>query len=359
MSFNHSNGPVEGPVSVSSGNHATTLDTDIRGSPNRSSRTAVPISRSPRRNAPGPLKPMIVRYRLTILLLILAALLFGFTVFFAWNSTQYNPLSKSFLSPQPSRTILALNNLSHILVMILTVLAADAFETVRWALASSRRGISSFNFLVLSQSTGPLGVLYLLLFNSMSGSLHPFFLGRIHSIWGLIRYIFWFFNTRLFLIVLHLGVGVVLLADVTIQTTWSDVANQFQANLTGLSPFDPELAVAFHEAQIYWQYYPAAFTDDTLVTTIPPVTCAGTDCLSYFFPGGLGVISPNPAEQTGHQGATGVIVYDTPGYQIEYYPISTSEAVLNRDSDCHVYGWSGAALQICVKQSGNDIITGD
>ena len=123
------------------------------------------------------------RFLTTWLLMTFTSLWLGFTIFFAWNSTLANPFIQSLLPSKPSHTITALNLLSHVTVFLLQVLASNVFESLRWVFACTRNGVSSFGFMVMSRATGPLGVLYLLLFNSKTGTFW-----RGHRLWGLQRF---------------------------------------------------------------------------------------------------------------------------------------------------------------------------
>ena len=120
------------------------------------------------------LKSTFAQFRLTWLLIVGTACWIGFTVFYAYNAMLNDPLSKKLIFPKASRTILILNALSHITVLLLQLIASNVFDAVRWALAGINKGVSSFTFNVLSRATGPLGVAYLLLFNSTTGKVRPF-----------------------------------------------------------------------------------------------------------------------------------------------------------------------------------------
>lgn len=102
-------------------------------------------------------------------------------------------------------------------------------------------------------------------------------------------------------------------------------------------------------------------TDQAVVTMIPPLTCTGSSCLSYFIPGPITVVkfdsnSP-PIGKDNFSDATAFIVNDAPGYQIEYSPVTSEDPPL-LEIDCQMYGMPFAALLICVKQVGNSMIGG-
>jgi len=119
----------------------------------------------------------------TWLLLLFTSAWLGFTIFFAWDSTVVDPFVPTLLPlSRASYTLTIINILSHGTVMLLQSLASSVFETIRWARACSAQGISSFGFLVLSRATAPLGVSYLLLSNSATGTFW-----NEHRLWGLQR----------------------------------------------------------------------------------------------------------------------------------------------------------------------------
>jgi hypothetical protein len=104
-----------------------------------------------------------------------------FTVFFAYNATLGVPLFANLVFA-PSSTITVLNVLSHVTVVLLQLVTSDVFEAVRWTLASSQKGISSFTFLALSRATSSMGVLYLIGHSSPDNSGHRVLTG--HRFWG-------------------------------------------------------------------------------------------------------------------------------------------------------------------------------
>lgn len=116
----------------------------------------------------------------------MTALLSGFctifTVIFAYNCSLSKPMSIMLLPSKSTDTILILNLLSHGSIQLLSLLTSQAFEAARWALASSKNGISASSFLVLSRATRLLGV-----FDFFRG--HSVVLKRDgHQVWGLQRY---------------------------------------------------------------------------------------------------------------------------------------------------------------------------
>jgi hypothetical protein len=77
----------------------------------------------------------------------------GFTIFFAHNCSLEAPRSRTLIFSDPKRTILALNILSQITIFLLSQLTNGLFENVRWAFASSKRGIPALSFYAMGPST--------------------------------------------------------------------------------------------------------------------------------------------------------------------------------------------------------------
>lgn len=119
----------------------------------------------------------------TWILSLIAAAWVIFTICFAYNCTLLNPFSTSLLFSKPENTLLMLNILSHGTIILLKDLASSAFEAVRWAFASSKKGVSASNFIGMSRATNALGVLGLVF--SRYGS---YGLGKDgYRLWGLQR----------------------------------------------------------------------------------------------------------------------------------------------------------------------------
>src|SRR5213078_2429230 len=96
--------------------------------------------------------------------------------------------------------------------------------------------------------------------------------------------------------------------------------------IAGLAPIDPRLSDPIPLAII--NFYFLAFTrsilsDSTFVTGVPPVKCSGSQCKSYFFPGGLDQVRTQQGgrnaslfEVTGSKEASAVIIHNAPGYHL-------------------------------------------
>jgi len=160
---------------------------------------------------------------------------------------------------------------------------------------------------------------------------------------------------------LHLGLGFALLAQVTFQVTWTDVVSTVHFTSAGLSPFNASIidAEALDNLPVFfWATFPSVLSDGRYVTSAPRYTDAcksNPTCTSVFLPGGRSLLNPAPTRQ--NSSATALVVYDAPGAQIEFYPVSSEDPTLST-TDCHVYGYAGQGIQLCVKSVGNDFIAG-
>lgn len=98
----------------------------------------------------------------TWLLAFFAACWITFTIYFAYNCTLEKPLSTTLIFSSPDNTLLALNILSHGTILFLKELTSAVFEAVRWAFASSNKGIPAYSFLSLGRATNLFGILILI-----------------------------------------------------------------------------------------------------------------------------------------------------------------------------------------------------
>lgn len=102
------------------------------------------------------------------------------------------------------------------------------------------------------------------------------------------------------------------------------------------------------------------------MTGIDPIACTGTDCLSVFLPGSLQV-----ARRVDHLNGTllnlndtlfinadAVVVYNAPGYQLDFYP-GEQGFVFDKTQECMTFGETrGQGLFMCVSSNGSAIIAG-
>jgi hypothetical protein len=105
------------------------------------------------------LQPKSKQFRQTWLLAFTTAILFCFTMFYANTVLISVSPVPHFFSLSPGKTITVVNVLSHGVAFLLLQLTGSVFEALRWALASSRSGISLMSFLALGPATSILGVL--------------------------------------------------------------------------------------------------------------------------------------------------------------------------------------------------------
>jgi hypothetical protein len=171
-------------------------------------------------------------------------------------------------------------------------------------------------------------------------------------------------DLRLIFVVVRGALGVILLSDISFKTTYPAVYSSgitqaglapLNVSVTTLPQFNSDATTEF------WWYFPSLMTDTARVTTIPPLICSTPPCLSYFLPGSMGlvILDPElpPIGKNNFSDATAFIVNDAPGYQIEFTPVTTQDLPLE-GNDCKIYGIPGAALQICAKAVGSELIGG-
>ena len=119
----------------------------------------------------------------TLLLVILTALTMSLTVFFAYNSSLPEPISRKLIFAKPERSILVLNLASQITIFCLAELTSSVMEVLRWALACTVPGVSAHTFLALGRSTNVVGVLFILFGRGAQANADS------HRLWGSQRYI--------------------------------------------------------------------------------------------------------------------------------------------------------------------------
>ena len=169
----------------------------------------------------------------------------------------------------------------------------------------------------------------------------------------------WTYSHRsVFFTLLRGALGVVLLSNISFNSAYHGVS-LFPVT-AGLSLINASIADQLTSnlaAVTFASYYRSILLDNTHVIRIPPLSCSGDDCFSYFLPGGLDSIFPRPSSYQQFPAATAYVVNDAPGYQIEFYPISSSDPQL-MTGDCQVFGTPFSALQICIKKVDSNLIAG-
>ena len=105
--------------------------------------------------------------------------------------------------------------------------------------------------------------------------------------------------------------------------------------------------------------------DTRFATSISPLTChSGSNCTSFFLPGGAELARPIHGNTTlfGTQvwdDSTALLVYQAPGYQLEFSPIKDSFE-FNTSTDCHTNGLTvGDGLHTCIASDGNKLVAGE
>lgn len=66
-------------------------------------------------------------------------------------------------------------------------------------------------------------------------------------------------------------------------------------------------------------------------------------------------MQPDPRSIQTHSEATAFVVHDVPGFQVEFYPPSTSNLTF---ASCKVYGYPTTALVICIEQLDEGLVAG-
>jgi hypothetical protein len=114
------------------------------------------------RQLQGPLTSRLSKKRFTLLLALITCATVIFTIYFAYNSSLAIPRTQTLIFSQPQYTVLTVNILSQASMMLLAQLTDGAFDNVRWAFASSKRGAPAMNFFTLGTSATYVGNLLVL-----------------------------------------------------------------------------------------------------------------------------------------------------------------------------------------------------
>jgi hypothetical protein len=157
-------------------------------------------------------------------------------------------------------------------------LTSSVFEAVRWAFASSRSGIPASSFLSLSRATSVFGILNLLIGNEK----HSLVRKDGHRFWSLQRY--YLCNSsdeRIFFILLHAGVGIALLTNVSFTSSWR-VVEPFFLNATGIGPINATIAVNSFGPLNFWAWFYGLLVSPNYATFILPTKCSGANCVLLF-----------------------------------------------------------------------------
>lgn len=99
----------------------------------------------------------VLQLILTWLLLLLTALVFIFTVYYAFDTTIL--IRSSLVSLSPTNTILVIRVLSGVTGFLMIALVTSASERINWMLVARVNGLRMSDFLSLSATTDQLGLL--------------------------------------------------------------------------------------------------------------------------------------------------------------------------------------------------------
>jgi hypothetical protein len=287
------------------------------------------------------------------ILALLSGLWMIFTIIFAFNCSLPKPFATWLLPSRSEDALLILNVCSHATVLLLTALTSGAFEAVRWAHAASKNGIPALTFLGLSRATGLLGVLSLFI----GGDKRGFLKRDGEQFWGTQRYYLpeASINERLFLFLLNAIVGIALLSNVSVVPSWRNTES-VQFNFSGLGPINATLASEVWPLD-YWAWLYSLLSTPNYVINVPPTRCSlATDCQSFYLGGSIYNVDPSKDSFHNHPEATLFIVENSIGYQIDYYPPLSSDNM--NGANCGTYETTETALNICIKQSGVDLLAG-
>ena len=172
-------------------------------------------------------------------------------------------------------------------------------------------------------------------------------------------------NTRITLTFLRSILGILLLSDVSFLPTYHNI-HQFHVLQAGLSEMNSTLLdiPGFNETapELFWWYFPSILADGQFGSTVEPISCSGTSCTSYFLPGSLSTIifDPTLPNITGsdYPSATSYMQNNAPGYQLDFSPMDEAPDPPMTLDDCHVYGLTQIAVQVCLKKSNSSLLAG-
>ena len=139
------------------------------------------VRRRPRRPSDNTFR----RQGCTVLLAVVSVICMTLTVLLAYNSSLEQPFMSNLHFHKPQRTVLVLNIATQVTIFSLSELTFSILDSIRWAFACSKTGVSAVTFLSLSRATNIAGVIYLIL---GAGAAPIRFRRDGHRVWGLQRY---------------------------------------------------------------------------------------------------------------------------------------------------------------------------
>ena len=113
----------------------------------------------------------------------------------------------------------------------------------------------------------------------------------------------------------------------------------------------PEAIVMFAN-----QLFTNLFLDVRKSTPAEPIVCSKYDCVSYLFPGFVGLIVPTLYIINNFSTADVIQVDGLASIQIDFWAISPSDTFLS--NDCRIWEMKVLAIQICISAKQDHFIAG-
>jgi len=148
------------------------------------------------------------------------------------------------------------------------------------------------------------------------------------------------------------------LGFITPSTTYNPI---FRYNATGgYGMFNnSDFAVDLPEVNVMFanQLFTNLFMDVRKSTPSEPIVCSKyDDCVSYLFPGFVGLIVPTPYIVNNFSTADVIQVDGLASIQIDFWAISPSDTFLS--NDCRIWGTKVLAIQVCISAKQDHFIAG-
>jgi hypothetical protein len=159
-------------------------------------------------------------------------------------------------------------------------------------------------------------------------------------------------------------VASLIFINVDFHTSWRE-SSDLRVLSAGLSPLDPNLTsivssveTPFTPYVLFWDYYSEVLSNSLYSAVIPPLFCPAdeTTSISIFYPGGFSSIYPSPPTLRNLTNS-GLVVYDAPGYQVEYCAPSGRTSHFSAHN-CRVYSTNSLGVGLCVQREGNYVVAG-
>ena len=126
----------------------------------------------------------------------------------------------------------------------------------------------------------------------------------------------------------------------------------FNNSLTDAAVNQPEVTVMYAN-----QLFMNLFMDVQKSTPSKPIVCSEhDDCVSYLFPGFVGLIIPTPYTINNFSTADVIQVHGLASIQIDFWAISASDTF--QSTDCQMWGTKINAIQICIAAKQEHFIAG-